>query len=46
MQLESCELFLLRDGDEFAIQYTGPNPETEFPENLTGTPSTESELNV
>ena len=46
MQLEHCEWFLLRDGDEFAIQYEGPHPETEFPENLTGTLATESQLTV
>lgn len=37
MDSEPCEWFLLRDrGGEFAIQYEGLSPETEFPENITG----------
>jgi len=34
---EGCMWFLIKSGeDDFAIQYIGPNPDTEFPSDLTG----------
>lgn len=33
---EVCHWFLLNLGEDFAIQYTGPEPELNFPADLDG----------
>lgn len=44
VEADSCKWYLLRiANNEFAIQYDGPNPRTEFPATWNGTsPQTEA----
>jgi hypothetical protein len=34
----SCQWFLLRFGDEFGVQYTGPDPEQNLGDHVSGLP--------
>jgi hypothetical protein len=34
---DACHWYLLTDGDEYAIQYTGPKPDLHMPVDMDGT---------